>query len=607
NEVNSPWVQIATNWRAAPGPEDIASTVAAQSSISCIWAADSADAGLFNNFSRVASQVNLADANFNAAQWPDNGNNVAWGDIFGYRCVPYSGAWNLPVLSDVVSGATPFARSMSGPKLSRAMLLLAGLGLLLFVAPWRVNSERHAPEGNSNVAGVSPIPDRLSWLFPIPQPAKVKRRLYLPVAGKLGVAHLLALTWLVFSIHVALPWLHDLSTLIPAWFAILVTTGIAFLPGYVFAFVFVSLLLDRRPPASFSSEPPPLSILVAAYNEEDTIAETLNSIIHQGYPAPVEIILVDDGSRDRTVEIAQGLDIKELRIHRMGKNGGKARALNAALTLATHSLVVTIDADTHLYKDALQRLVARYLSDPPGTVAVAGAIHVRNSRDNWLTKIQEWDYFHGIAVIKRVQSLYQGVLVAQGAFSLYTRQALQDAGGWPECVGEDIVLTWDLMEKGHRVGYAEDAVVFTRVPTTFRQYYQQRKRWARGLIEAFKHHPKVLTTPRLNSTFFYLNLLYPFIDASYLLFFLPGVIAALLGYYYLAGIMTLMLIPLGLLNNLVMLAIQKRMFKSRNLSVRRNFLGLLAYMVFGQLVMAPASVMGYVSEFISLRKTWGTK
>ena len=68
-----------------------------------------------------------------------------------------------------------------------------------------------------------------------------------------------------------------------------------------------------------------------------------------------------------------------------------------------------------------------------------------------------------------------------------------------------------------------------------------------------------------------------------------------------------MLVPLGLLNNLVMLAIQKRMFKSRNLSVRRNFLGLLTYMLFGQLVMAPASVMGYVSEFVSLRKTWGTK
>ncbi|HYP66628.1 MAG TPA: hypothetical protein VEP67_00060, partial [Thiobacillaceae bacterium] len=134
SEVNSPWFQVDMNWRAALGPKDIASTAAAQRSISCIWAADSADAGPLNNFSRAGSQVNFADANFNAAQWPDNGNKVAWGDIFGYRCVPYSGAWNLAVRLDVVSGTKPVTPVMSGPKLSRAMLLLAGLGLLLFVA-----------------------------------------------------------------------------------------------------------------------------------------------------------------------------------------------------------------------------------------------------------------------------------------------------------------------------------------------------------------------------------------------------------------------------------------------------------------------------------------
>ncbi|MGO9443850.1 MAG: glycosyltransferase family 2 protein [Thiobacillaceae bacterium] len=433
------------------------------------------------------------------------------------------------------------------------------------------------------------------------------RQLYLPVAGKLIAAHLFAVLWVTFSIYVAQPWLHDLFGLIPVWLAILVTTGIAFLPGYVFAFVFVSLLLDRRPVPSLNREFPALSVLVAAYNEQDTIATTLHSIVSQRYPAPLEIILIDDGSKDRTVEIAQNLSIANLQIIRIPRNGGKAHALNAGLAIATHPIVVTIDADTHLYKQAMLRLVARYLADPPGTVAVAGAIHVRNSRDNWITRIQEWDYFHGIAVIKRVQSLYQGVLVAQGAFSLYTREVLQNAGGWPECVGEDIVLTWDLLVKGYRIGYAEDAVVFTRVPNTFRQYYRQRKRWARGLIEAFKHHPRILATFRLNSTFIYLNLLYPFIDASYLFFFVPGIVAAFMGYFYLAGIMTLLLLPLGLLNNLLMLAIQKRMFTSRKLGIRRNFLGFLAYMLFGQLVMAPASVMGYASEFISLRKSWGTK
>jgi biofilm PGA synthesis N-glycosyltransferase PgaC len=438
-------------------------------------------------------------------------------------------------------------------------------------------------------------------------PRKATGRLYLPVAVKLFLAHLFAIGWIGFSIWVAQPWLHDLSREFPMWLVILVTSGIAFLPGYIFAFVFASLILDRRPRAWLPNGVPSLSILIAAYNEEHTIAETLKSIAAQIYPAPVEIILIDDGSTDRTVEVAQALNIASLRIHKMPRNGGKARALNAGLQLASHALIVTVDADTLLYRGALERLVGRYMCDPPGTVAVAGAIHVRNSRDTWLTKLQEWDYFHGIAVIKRVQSLYQGTLVAQGAFSLYTRKALREAGGWPECVGEDIVLTWGLLKKGCRIGYAEDAVVFTRVPTNFNQYYHQRKRWARGLIEAFKHHPSVLAKPRLNTTFFYLNLLYPFIDASYLFFFIPGIVAAFFGYHYLAGIMTLLLVPLGLANNMAMLYIQKRMFQSRYLSIRRNFLGLLTYMLFGQLVMSPASVMGYLSEFINLRKTWGTK
>ncbi|CAC9170971.1 Uncharacterised protein [Comamonas aquatica] len=78
----------------------------------------------------------------------------------------------------------------------------------------------------------------------------------------------------------------------------------------------------------------------------------------------------------------------------------------------------------------------RYLSDPVNTRAVAGAVLVRNSRVNLVTKIQEWDYFHGIAAIKRLQSLYQGTLVAQGAFSLYDTQVLRQLGGWPHTVGK---------------------------------------------------------------------------------------------------------------------------------------------------------------------------
>lgn len=73
--------------------------------------------------------------------------------------------------------------------------------------------------------------------------------------------------------------------------------------------------------------------------------------------------------------------------------------------------------------------MSRYWADPLCTRAVAGSILIRNSRENWITKAQEWDYFLGIGTIKRIQSLFHGTLVAQGAFSLYDRKALLEMGG----------------------------------------------------------------------------------------------------------------------------------------------------------------------------------
>ena len=86
------------------------------------------------------------------------------------------------------------------------------------------------------------------------------------------------------------------------------------------------------------------------------------------------------------------------------------------------------------------------MQDPRATRAVAGTVVVRNSRTSWINKAQEWDYSHGIPAIKRVQSLFQGTLVAQGAFSLYDRALLRHRKGWPDCVGEDIVLTWAILK-----------------------------------------------------------------------------------------------------------------------------------------------------------------
>jgi poly-beta-1,6-N-acetyl-D-glucosamine synthase len=440
---------------------------------------------------------------------------------------------------------------------------------------------------------------------------RTHRRAYLPVAAKFAVALIAAICWLALSAWLAQGWFVDLSAVLGTAAAVFLIGGIALIPGFMNMFLVVSLLQDRRPGRITPSEYPPLTILIAAYNEEASITDTLRSIAAQNYPAPLQVIVLDDGSTDATARAVQddqhSHDYPWLQLLRMGKNGGKARALNAGLAHAEHDLVVTLDADSYLYKDALRHLVERYLSDPHQTRAVAGTVLVRNSRENWVTRMQEWDYFHGISSIKRVQSLYQGTLVAQGAFSLYERDALREVGGWPDRVGEDIVLTWAMLGRGWRVGHAEDACCFTRVPATLPQFIRQRRRWARGMFEALRQHPEVLRRRRLTQFFVYWNLLFPWTDLAFTFGFIPGIVLALFGNYMIVGPMTLALLPAALLMNALMFRIGRGMFEAQGMRVRRNPGGFLLYTFGYSLVMQPASVLGYASEVLNLRRTWGTK
>lgn len=440
----------------------------------------------------------------------------------------------------------------------------------------------------------------------------MSHRFYLQVRYKLFLSLGFAVTWCGVSTWLALPWIADLTALVGTAGAWVAVAGIALIPGFANAFMLGSMLLDRRPTQWRVTDPPPLSVLIAAFNEERHIAETLCSVIAQHYPAAIEIIVIDDGSTDATVARTEACASGDalppamtLRVLRTPRNGGKANALNAGLAEARFAHVVSLDADTYLYRDALRNIALNHINSPPNTAATAGTILVRNSRTNLVTRMQEWDYFQGIAVVKRVQSLYQGTMVAQGAFSIYDKARLEEIGGWTQTVGEDIVLTWGLISHDYRVGYAENAFAFTNVPETLGAYIRQRKRWARGLMEAFRQWPGVLIRPRLNLPFIYLNLLFPYLDLVYFLVFLPGVIAAVFFQFYaVVGLLTLLLIPLALSISLVMLAKQHRVFRTAGLHVRRNVMGFLGYVLAYQMILSPASLAGYFSEFLNFRKSW---
>jgi biofilm PGA synthesis N-glycosyltransferase PgaC len=422
-----------------------------------------------------------------------------------------------------------------------------------------------------------------------------------------ALAAAVALGWTALSVWLSVPWIDDLGALIglPASWALV--AGIALVPGFMNAFQTASLLL--RPRGSYPPQEsyPPVSVLIAAYNEAANIGGTLRSLAAQRYPGALDVIVIDDGSRDGTARQVRGRGDPWLRLLVQARNQGKAAALNRGLAEARHELVVTLDADSCLHPDALRLLVREYLNGQPQTAAVAGAVFVHNERANWVTRLQYWDYFHGIAASKRAQAAYGGTLVAQGAFSLYRREILREIGGWPACVGEDIVVTWAILCRGLIVGYAEDAVCFTRVPETLGGLARQRARWARGMIEAFRAHPGILLKRRLTTFLVGLNLTFPWVDVAFTLGFIPGLVLAAFGCYWLVGPVTLALLPSAFLMGAVMYRMSACVFARQRIAPGCDPWALIGYTLGYGLILHPASVGGYLSELFGARKSWGTK
>jgi len=230
---------------------------------------------------------------------------------------------------------------------------------------------------------------------------------------------------------------------------------------------------------------------------------------------------------------------------------------------------------------------------------------VRNSRENMLTRAQEWDYFLGIATVKRGQALLQGTLVAQGAFSVYDTTALKLVGGWPNRIGEDIVLTWRMLLAGGRTVFEPTAVAFTEAPSTWIGFARQRRRWARGMIEGLRDHGVgMVKEMKFYSHSVAGNFMFPLLDATFTLAFIPGILLALTGNFAIVGPMTLLVLPLNGVLGGVMYFHQRRVFQTVKLRIRKNRRGMFFYFFCYQYVMAPISLAGYLLEAVRARRAW---
>jgi len=395
---------------------------------------------------------------------------------------------------------------------------------------------------------------------------------YVAVRTKFWIGHAIAALWTTFSIIVSLPWVFELGKIVSIPIAVFIIAGISYLPGYVNAFMVVSLLLDQQPSFKVSDPDIPITIIIACHNEEKNIGTTLKYIKQQDYRGIINTIVVDNNSSDETGKIAMeaaeelSLPVQILREPKPGKN----HALNKALKYVDTEYIITLDADTLLHKSAVRYLVSRKESAPQGVCAVAGAVLVRNSRKNFIARIQEWDYFLGIASIKRLQGLYQGTLVAQGAFSLYETRVIKDFKGWPDAIGEDIVLTWNFLKNNSLVYFEPLAVAFTEVPVTMKHLTRQRSRWARGMIEALKLI-KPWKQPMMYVRYMTgINLIMPYLDFVYTFCWIPGLVLAFFGKFWIVGPYTLFVLPLCILQNYILYNYQKTFFEGLTLEYERT-------------------------------------
>jgi biofilm PGA synthesis N-glycosyltransferase PgaC len=337
-------------------------------------------------------------------------------------------------------------------------------------------------------------------------------------------------------------------------------------------------------------------------DQAQSIAQTIESIRRQEYPGPFEVILIDDASTDRTAQIVKDMGYRWIKVLRQSRNRGKAAALNRALESAQHDLIVTLDADAILFGDAVWSMVERYVAAESDVRAISGCVLVRNSRENWLTRAQEWDYFHGLASMKRMQSQYQGTVIAEAAFTIYHREALKEIGGWRSDVAEDVLLTWDLLQRGWRVGFAEDACCFIIVPADVKSFVRQRMRHARVTLHALRDLPSALIKQRTSMLFVIWHLLFPWTDLAFTLGFVPGVVLSIAySSHLLMGPMALTLLPAALLLNMAIFFMMRSMFNDHGLKIRRNVGGLLVYIFGYSLLLQPARVAGYLAGLLRAR------
>ncbi len=422
----------------------------------------------------------------------------------------------------------------------------------------------------------------------------------------------------VLALVVSLFFIFDYKLIFMAGFFFFITIWMIFVVIFITA-PDARILTDPKPRRF-----PTLTVLIPAHNEEKAIAKSIGAVKSMKYPRPFEIIVLNDGSTDRTGEIAGG--IEGVRVLTFDRKMGKARSLNKGIGIATGELVATIDADTYPSRDALLKMVGHF--GDPKVGAVVTLVTVKNP-SNLLQKIQYIEYYMAFGFWHKALSIVDGLHVTPGPMSIYRKSALLEAGKFDEeNLTEDMEIAFALKKAGYGIECSVNTRVETDVPDTLSGYLRQRLRWYRGAIYNLlvKHRDMVfnrsygtfgmLVVPQMVATMFLGTALT--IGAISLSINRTAVSAATLFSEIVHGGVTigfgwLKFDPLNVPAYLILTALSGLffsylLFMSFSLDAKRKlqvkFYHIALYLLFYSIMISLAYMVSIYEEFVGYSKTW---
>ncbi|AKB58149.1 glycosyltransferase [Methanosarcina barkeri] len=276
------------------------------------------------------------------------------------------------------------------------------------------------------------------------------------------------------------------------------SVGILTIPYYPLSLAFE---MRKSKQHIFSSENPFVSIVVPAYNEGKVIGHCIESILASNY-SEYEVILVDDGSSDNTLEEMQRYETNSHVIVVTKKNGGKASALNVGLNLAKGEVLFFVDADGIFAPDTISKMLSGFISEDVGAVcgndAPINLDKLQTQLANLLTHV-------GTGFVRRALSTIDCLPVVSGNIGAYRSSTLEKTGPFLEgFIGEDMELTWRVHKAGYKIVFQPWAIVYAEAPSTITGLWKQRVRWARGLLKTAYIHRDMLFNPKYGLFAFYL-------------------------------------------------------------------------------------------------------